>query len=1431
VPCRVPGGYVELERTFSNFQERDDLEQAAYENYFLEFFETGISWNQLIQSQCVVILAEAGSGKTWELRARAAALNKEDHTAFFIQLERLAQNSLENALSTIDYARLQSWQKQRSDAVFFLDAVDEAKITTRNALEVALNSFLRGIRSENLSRATVVLTSRISGWRGRDDRALLRRLLNLFDHDSKTQQPAKPVANGKSEKKAELRIVTMNVLSTSQIEIFAKNFIPDHAPAFLSALNSHGGLAFARRPQDVARLTKYWSRTGTLGNLTDLIEFDIRSRLQETEDDRQRDSTLDDNRLREGAEKLALAVVLGKSFSILVENESVQSIENVRYVVPSAELAGWNQNQIRNLLSRALFDPATLGQVRFHHRGVAEYLSYSCINSIFSSGFPVSDGLSLFFAQSHGEDVLIPSRAPIACWLACGSETWNQRLRKKMLEIAPEAFLVHGDPAKLDLETRRLILSSVVSASDAERKIKIEATDEQLRRLADSELTPTIIEILEETGTRDEGLELLLRLVREGALTGCIPSVLALAQSGKRTVLTHVIAAVARVGGAADKRQLVRILLASPPLEEPVTYRALVELYPTSMSTNDLIKMIANTLRPTQATVSLLNHAAKDIVDNAPRNHIEPLVNGLIDLLRRRPGVTVNSGNGGISHLVSRDFLWLVPFFRATIARALASDKIDDGLAENIVEALYLLEITKEFNPLSEPNEINLDQLSLAHPTVRRLYCWKKAEWENLRNPGKSLNLHEVISFSTILKPSKNDFHWLLEEVLPGPTVEHREIALRLLCGLSWSFDKPRMNFWSRVRRNIADSPELRFVYKELIPNAISVWFRRTYYGIQKYVKWGLRDHFRNIMNWCQFVQDRFWLFRHGHGVRKGKYLQALWHLNRLYLPNTGNGEESRLKAVESRYGKRVAVQYKEGCKAFWRQFSPQLLHEKEDRNSVQCGTIVGLAGLAFDVDDGLDWSTLSEQEAERATRYAVENLNGFPDWLSELARVHPEPVRAIFQTCAVADWSLTGRGAMGSDVTQHLYHCPPSLHCLMAQDFMELLRGRDPGTPELLFYAVALILSGDRAARSEIIGLASMRARNCPLNSSLLAPWTIIWLWLDASSALDWLEEISRSEAPEKVNQLVLSVGDWVGRNSLSTRPTDGKPSYEGLPALTRLIVLVYRYIHLDEDIDRSGTGVYTPGPRDRAQDFRNTLLSRLVNTSGHEAHEALLALVTEPALTRYRDYIVRSAASRRRQDAEPDPWQPGEAASFILTHKQPVRSAHDLFALALRKLSNLKDELENADFRRREGLPTDRNEDGLQEWLARFLQDRSHGDYSVVREPMVAHGKKPDLRLFKTPYGPVSIEVKWADNWSFSELSVALSDQLVGRYLRARQSRYGILLLVWKGEKKTWQPQNCSPIGFREVVDKLHQEAVDILTTCTNIDGLEVFGICLST
>src|SRR4051812_16893231 len=100
--------YVDLDRKFA--QIRADPDDGDPEFAVQLAALNAETWQQLLAHQYVVVLGEAGAGKTAELKRRADRLNEVGGTAFFVPIERLATDGLAQAIGPAETARLAAWQ-------------------------------------------------------------------------------------------------------------------------------------------------------------------------------------------------------------------------------------------------------------------------------------------------------------------------------------------------------------------------------------------------------------------------------------------------------------------------------------------------------------------------------------------------------------------------------------------------------------------------------------------------------------------------------------------------------------------------------------------------------------------------------------------------------------------------------------------------------------------------------------------------------------------------------------------------------------------------------------------------------------------------------------------------------------------------------------------------------------------------------------------------------------------------------------------------------------------------------------------------------------------------------------------------------------------------------------------------------------------------
>jgi len=130
-----------------------------------------------------------------------------------------------------------------------------------------------------------------------------------------------------------------------------------------------GAWTFARRPLDLTELVQSWQANGRLGTLAQLHSGNITVKL--TDDPNRKDrAVLSEERARNGAERLALALTRSRTIR---SPEQALAPDRADGVLDSAAiLTDWTPEERQTLLRRPLFDPATHGRVRFHHRALAQ---------------------------------------------------------------------------------------------------------------------------------------------------------------------------------------------------------------------------------------------------------------------------------------------------------------------------------------------------------------------------------------------------------------------------------------------------------------------------------------------------------------------------------------------------------------------------------------------------------------------------------------------------------------------------------------------------------------------------------------------------------------------------------------------------------------------------------------------------------------------------------------------------------------------------------------------------------------------------------------------------------------------------------------------------------------------------------------------------
>ena len=305
--------YIDFERRFRDLT-KEELEASESIASLVEHdVLRADGWAEVLCHPRVVLLAEAGSGKSEEMRQQVVRLRNEGRPAFCLDLTSLNKSPPTDLMDPEEEASFRAWKSdETSTAWFFLDAVDELKLT-RGKLEHALIRLSRET-SGLLHRMHVVISSRPSDWRPVLDMAIFKAKLPIMALERRTapepdevflaaireeavRHDPGPAAKGAADGP---RTVVLLPLSDKQIETFARQLGVVDAAAFLAEIRRQEAWSFARRPLDLTELAETWATLGRLGKRVDQHEGNINAKLRD-DGERPDQDVLSDTRAREGA--------------------------------------------------------------------------------------------------------------------------------------------------------------------------------------------------------------------------------------------------------------------------------------------------------------------------------------------------------------------------------------------------------------------------------------------------------------------------------------------------------------------------------------------------------------------------------------------------------------------------------------------------------------------------------------------------------------------------------------------------------------------------------------------------------------------------------------------------------------------------------------------------------------------------------------------------------------------------------------------------------------------------------------------------------------------------------------------------------------------------------------------------------------------------
>jgi hypothetical protein len=1420
--------YVDLNRRFC------DLTKAELESPELLAFLGDRSWMQsdgwteLLQYPRVLLLAEAGSGKTEEMREQATRLKSEGKPAFYIALESLDREHLEELLSAEDERIFRAWKAEgQTTAWFFLDAVDELKLT-HGKLERTLNRFAKAIDG-SLHRTYVVISCRPYDWRPSLDLAIVQEKLPFTPEQSFAHTDSDELfltalrereGNRRTERKARtidagLRAVALLPLSERQIVVLAESLGITDTAALVAEIERRDAWTFARRPLDLVELVTLWKEHGRIGTRTEQHAANVTVKLRDDPSRRDR-GVLSDECARLGSERLALGLTLTHTRTIRSPEQTLDTERATGVLDPARLLPDWTEEERQTLLRRGLFDPATYGRVRFHHRSVQEYLAAQRLRKLRERGMSTNSLRRVLFTERYGLQLVIPSMQPIAAWLAL----WDDDVRRELMAREPETLLSMGDPESLPIGARSQILRAFAVAYGGGGWRGFDIPRDEVRRLAHPEMAGVIRDIWTAAPASPDVKELLLELIWQGSIESCVDIArLAAFDIGLSDSLrVSAIRAIVACGKPRILQEICDSLICDPSKwPNRVIHAVADDLFPGALSVAQLIALIQRAREPKKSEGGF-SWALRNIVEA-----IEPLSDLAIELCDLMADLIWKGRQ--------EDHDWYEPrglFDTYAPALARLCDRqleATGSLAAPDVQLIRSSIIANRFaGSRGDSGELvkGLRKHFSSNLKLRELAFWQQVKLISITVQAENPNERYFrTEYGSLIEPlTADDRAWLMGALRNSGDAEHRLIALYALLRL-WRSRGREQTELDELVAAIDDEEHLKGVLrKESRPPEPD----RDHEDWQQKARQRKLEHEeeerKRIDTWLQWKQE---LIADPEKAFAAEELGAT--LNNLYSwLEVNQGSRSRynvwdLKALVAAFNEDIAHRAAKAFQGVWRAHRPILWSQRsaENRNSSSSVLAEGLTGLASESADP-GWATrLTLDEAQLAAVYATVEMNGFSRWLEDLAEAYPAVVSEVIGA------ELSSELVTDEDhhpALQNLTHANISIKRLLTpvllarlSDWPSVFRDEAYSRRSAHYLRQVLGILGDVAEGQDRV----IAARECARHLSIApgGPLAITWLQglfrFDPELATQMLEDkLASLPDKERSSQAIVVFANLFGnRDALLTFQDEGRRA----SSLGRLVRCAYRYISPVEDNEHEGA--YTPGIRDNAENARNFLLGALLETPGHEAQKVIGDLAVDPIFAHFPDRLRLLGRRRAARDAEFAALSPEEVLALERQFEAPPHDRDGLFAVMVSRLDDIAIDIAHDDFTDRSTLRTIQKESEMQRTLARRLRDAAKGAYTVSREDEVADLKRTDIRLTAIRGDQKAvIEVKIADErWSLTELEQALRIQLVGQYLRHDSCRAGCLLLTYDGKKDYWiDPGTKERLSFARVVDYLRRSAQSI-------------------
>jgi len=1176
--------------------------------------------------------------------------------------------------------------------------------------------------------------------------------------------------------------------------------------AFWGAVEDGDYEFMATRPLDLSWMVNLWNAKHSLGTYLELLDANVSNRLTDVNPSYQQAGVLlSQSKLRKGAEELAAASEFsGQPFV------STTNITASDEVAPNSILSDWEPAEIARLVSSAVFDEATFGRVKFHHRSIREFLAASWVTQQLKLGLPFHRVLPLFSATPFGVTVLIPSRRATLCWLAA----LNVEVREWVTREFPELLLFEGDPEAWDLATANLAFTRYVERLRAGFLTDWWNEASEFRRVARRLPPGRVARLLAEQEPNSNVIAALLPFVKHGRLLDCRQVIFDMYRRPQASTRLRRLAlmTLSAIGSTEQRVCIKEDLLQGRLKSNDLIAAALAAIDWADLTVQELVQVF--TAARSEPGYGPMTRAVKeDLLPETTVTSAELLLTGVVTAL---PVPEVGKRFSRFPEADQPERAWLLDVLPDCTDRLLSLLSPDSQqFPEVCLEAAERVEAFRDSGFVEGEDRKKLHALVAERPALRWKIALEIAQSEDIRHATSRLTWG---GWNCLVTFNKSDLPELTTRANDSSvSVEIRAIWFEV--GLNLAFRELKGRSRSVVLAGLCSRPD-----RGIRMQRISSLRSERITGLRQMRKYETDERKRKEERRQAQIRNRENLTRDIEHIRDGSHDGTLhWLINYSY----SHSGHHRLTPVDftivSRdFGNRVAEAFASGLVVAWSKTVPPNPADYPG-GQVPWDAITALAGLNVLLERGVDIAALNDEEAARAAQLAVWELNVPPPWFERLGITHETTVPAALRAWLEAEcFSLSDdhriRGAL--DVA---LRSPAPIRARLLQPTAKFVRENRIGNRDTLKSLLEVLRQDGLLASNEAAAVCRAKVETSLTADGLVSEitWLRTWLEEDLESAWVWFDTL--------IARLGTRAGDQV--DALARALVDGKWLREPLSeAKSRVLVQMYRL--LDGHPPEHGTPVSNEDavlghPIVRLME---TIPRMLVQVRGAIANRALIDIANQGTRAIAKEWLDARVLEHAALEAQRSALvEPARLKALGEPFRFEPKSERELFQQALARLEEIRRGIEEGPFSDRLLFSVGIPEKHLQLWLAARLLDTTNRRFSVHREEVVDADNRTDVQL-SCQYGNVCVEVKPLDttrSYSAASLVHTLRAQIIEQYLKGFNSTHGILVLC-RLDEKTWViPGETKARHFTGLVAYLCEQAEAIKRDYPEIDALEVFGI----